>query len=182
MNRKILFYCVTGLIFVSVLGSLSHFLYEWSGEKLLVGLVCPVNESTWEHMKLLFFPAILYTLFFTLRCREYTMVSAAMLLGNMLGTACIPVLFYTYSGVYGNHVSVIDIGIFFVSVFVVFYLVYQWIAGPCKDEKQSCRGLLYCQVEKYKQLLIVASFILAISFFIFTFFPPAWGIFESSEI
>lgn len=182
MNRKIRFYCVAGFIFVGILGSLLHFFYEWSGKNFLVALVCPVNESTWEHMKLLFFPSILYTLFFTLRCKEYTMVSAAMLLGNLLGTVCIPVLFYTYSGVYGNHVSFLDIGIFFVSVFVVFYLAYQWIAGGSKNERQGCRGLLYCQVEKCKRILFVVSFILAISFFIFTFFPPAWGIFQSPEI
>lgn len=178
MNRKILFYCVAGFIFVGVLGSLSHFFYVWSRENFLVALVCPVNESTWEHMKLLFFPVILYTLFFTYRCKEYTTVAAAMLLGNILGTACIPVLFYTYSGVYGNHVSFLDIGIFFISVFVVFYLAYQWIEEGSNFNKQHCRGLVYCQVEKYKRILFVVNFILAISFFIFTFFSPAWGIFQ----
>ena len=178
MDKKKLFYCVIGYIFVAILGTLSHFFYEWSGEKLLVALICPVNESTWEHMKLLFFPTILYTLFFSLRYRKNTTVSSAMLLGNLLGTASILVLFYTYSGVYGNHISFIDIGIFFVSIFVVFYLAYQWITEGKYNKKKCCRGMLYFQVEKYQKILFVLSFILAISFFIFTFFPPAWGIFQ----
>lgn len=43
-------------IFISVLGVLLHFTYEWSGDNAVVGLFSAVNESTWEHLKLLFFP------------------------------------------------------------------------------------------------------------------------------
>ena len=46
-------------IFISVLGVLLHFTYEWSGDNAVVGLFSAVNESTWEHLKLLFFPFLL---------------------------------------------------------------------------------------------------------------------------
>ena len=38
-------------IFISVLGVLLHFTYEWSGDNAVVGLFSAVNESTWEHLK-----------------------------------------------------------------------------------------------------------------------------------
>lgn len=41
-------------IFISVLGVLLHFTYEWAGDNAVVGLFSAVNESTWEHLKLLF--------------------------------------------------------------------------------------------------------------------------------
>ena len=44
------------IIAVAVLGTLNHFLYELSGGAAIFALFCPVNESTWEHLKLLFFP------------------------------------------------------------------------------------------------------------------------------
>ena len=47
------------LIVCLALGTLLHFTYEWSGENQLVALFSAVNESTWEHLKLLFFPMIL---------------------------------------------------------------------------------------------------------------------------
>ena len=50
---------ISGFLFTSVLGTLSHFFYEWSGDSTFIGLVCPISESAWEHMKLLFFPALL---------------------------------------------------------------------------------------------------------------------------
>ena len=42
-------------------GTLFHFIYEWSGFHPLAGLFAPVNESTWEHLKMLFFPVLLLT-------------------------------------------------------------------------------------------------------------------------
>ena len=55
-------FTVIGILFVSVAGTLLHFVYDWSGQNPLVGFFAPVNESTWEHMKLLFFPMLLYGL------------------------------------------------------------------------------------------------------------------------
>ena len=40
-------YLTAGLVFSAVLGTLSHFFYEWSGQNPVVALVSPINESTW---------------------------------------------------------------------------------------------------------------------------------------
>ena len=53
-------------IFISVLGVLLHFTYEWSGNNPIVGLFSATNESTWEHLKLLFFPMLSQQFFITL--------------------------------------------------------------------------------------------------------------------
>ena len=52
-----------GILFTLIIGTLLHFTYEWSGENPFVALYSPVNESVWEHLKLLFFPVLLYTFF-----------------------------------------------------------------------------------------------------------------------
>ena len=44
------------ILAVAILGSLNHFLYDWTGGSSLAALFCPINESPWEHLKLLFFP------------------------------------------------------------------------------------------------------------------------------
>lgn len=60
MQKKLLAFIIIGVLVTSVLGTLFHFTYDWSGQNFLVGLFTPVSESTWEHMKLLFFPMLLY--------------------------------------------------------------------------------------------------------------------------
>ena len=89
---------ISGFLFTSVLGTLSHFFYEWSGDSTFIGLVCPISESAWEHMKLLFFPALLYCFLFKLIYKNAVPnVSLPLLSGILTGTTLIPVFFYTYS-------------------------------------------------------------------------------------
>lgn len=39
-----------------------HFLYEWTGKLLFIGFIAPVNESPWEHLKLTFWPILVWWL------------------------------------------------------------------------------------------------------------------------
>ena len=57
MNKdKILEYQVYSTIFAIIAGTLLHFTYEWSGNNPIVGIFSSINESTWEHLKLAFYP------------------------------------------------------------------------------------------------------------------------------
>lgn len=53
-------YIISGIIFTIVFGSLLHFFYDWSGKNAIVGLFSPINESVFEHLKLLYFPMLLW--------------------------------------------------------------------------------------------------------------------------
>ena len=58
MRKRFDIWTWAGFFTAAVLGTLDHFAYDWSGKSLPVGAFCAVNESTWEHMKLLFFPVL----------------------------------------------------------------------------------------------------------------------------
>ena len=170
MQKKLLCYTIACIVFTSILGTLAHFIYEWSNENFLVGLFTPVSESTWEHMKLLFFPMLLYGVFICARlAREYPCLTYAYPLGILVGTFAIPALFYTYSGILGTTYTPIDILIFYISVVLAFSIVYV--------------GTLRCQqkgsfVQKSPFFFWLLVFVLAISFMIFTIHPPSLGIFQ----
>jgi hypothetical protein len=51
-----------GTVFIIMLGSALHFTYALSGNNALVGVFSAVNESVWEHLKLVFWPALLWLL------------------------------------------------------------------------------------------------------------------------
>ena len=95
-------YTVGGVLFTAVLGTLSHFFYEWSGENSLLALLVPVSESTWEHMKMLFFPMLLFCVFESVLLRKrYPDLFFAGAAGILTGLLLIPTIFYTYSGILG---------------------------------------------------------------------------------
>ena len=60
MKRSILRWELVGIIVISILGSVLHFVFEWSGNWAPVGVIAAVNESVWEHFKIAFWPALFY--------------------------------------------------------------------------------------------------------------------------
>lgn len=161
-------YIITGVILVSIFGTLFHFVYKWSGNNILVGIFAPINESIWEHTKLLFFPMLAYSLYINKKVgTQYPCISSAMISGALLGIAMIIVLFYTYSGIIGFSVAAIDISIFYISVMTAFYTVYK-LAISCKSDK-------YNILLKILQIAIICLFI------IFTFSPPSIPLFINPE-
>lgn len=159
-------YLITGFIFCAVLGTAAHFFYGWSGNNPLAGLISPVIESTWEHMKLVFFPVLLWSLFLPTRLSvEVPSLRPALLFSSLLGTLTVPVLFYTYSGLLGYNIAWIDILIFFISVFISFFCAWKL---QNSDITAAKRAAIY---------FLTALF--AVLFFLFTFFPPDIGLFVS---
>ena len=164
--NKLKSYTFLGIIFVVIAGTISHFIYEWSGNNFILGFFFPVNESTWEHMKLCFFPMLLYSCFMNFRIKEnYPCATSSLLFGILLATFLIPVIFYTYTGIIGRNNLFLDIATFIVSVILGFLAVY--------------RLTLSCGMLHYTFCLGICVFALAFAFLIFTYHPPDIGLFIS---
>ncbi len=54
---------VISFLIILIIGTLLHFTHDWFKKGLLLHLFSALNESTWEHMKLLLFPTILVMIF-----------------------------------------------------------------------------------------------------------------------
>lgn len=126
MNKRYKKITGLGILWTFVLGTLSHFFYQWSHENMLIGMFSPVNESVWEHLKLLFFPALTYMLI------EQKAMGKAMpelfgknLLGLFAGLLVMPLLFYGYTAFSGKSILWVDIGIFCICVLLTFLLPYK---------------------------------------------------------
>jgi hypothetical protein len=90
---------IEGVVVVAA-GSLLHFTYEWSGENALVGLVTPVNESVWEHTKLVVVPLVVVGVVGFVRTRRVGELWGT-LAGAVVGALLLPLVFYGYTGAFG---------------------------------------------------------------------------------
>ena len=165
MKRSIRLWQLFGFAATSLLGTLLHFLYDWLGKAPLVAPFSGVNESTWEHMKLLFWPmfafAVVQSLFFKNR-KDFGCVK---LRGILLGLILIPVLFYSYNGVIGRSPDWINIAIFFVSAAAA----YLYETRLFEKESVTCR----CPKCAMAVLCLIGAL-----FVVFTFATPEIGIFR----
>ena len=60
--KKIRNFQIFSIVLAFVLGTLLHFTYKLSGENKIVAVFSSINESVWEHLKLLYFPMLLSTI------------------------------------------------------------------------------------------------------------------------
>ena len=165
MKRSFGLWQLMGFAVTSLLGTLLHFLYEWFGDAVWIAPISGVNESTWEHMKLLFWPMFFYAILQSRANHDRADFWCIKLRGILLGLALIPVLFYTYNGAIGKSPDWINIVIFFVSAAIA----YLYETRLFNSETVRCRS---------KKLAIGALCTIALLFVLFTFVTPRIGIFR----
>ena len=165
MKRSIGLWQFFGFAATSFGGTVLHFLYEWTGGSLWAAPFSGVNESTWEHMKLLFWPAFIFAVAQSFLFRERKDFWCIKLRGILLGLTLIPVIFYVYNGVIGKSPDWLNIAIFFISAAIA----YAYEARLFKGESVRYRS---------PKLAFVLLCVLALLFILFTFLTPEIEIFR----
>ena len=165
MKQASLLWQAAGFALATFGGTILHFLYDWTGRSIFAAPFSGVNESTWEHMKLLFWPLLFFSLiqrpFFKNQKNYWCIKLAEILLGLML----IPVLFYTYNGAFGKSPDWINISIFYITAVLVFLF-----------ERRGFRTTpLHCN---HPRLALAILGLIALLFVVFTFTPPRIPLFQ----
>ena len=165
MKRSFGLWQLWGFAVTSLGGTVLHFLYDWLGKAVWIAPFSGVNESTWEHMKLLFWPMFLFAVAQSFFFRDREDFWCVKLRGILLGISLIPVLFYTYNGVIGKSPDWINIAIFFIAAAIA----YLYETRLFKKEPVRC---------KMPKLAIAILALIALLFVIFTFATPEINIFK----
>ena len=127
-SKKYRKYTITTLIvMLSVfgLGFLWHFLFELSGNNYFVGLFAPVNESVWEHLKILFFPFVILAIVeYFIYGKECYNFFSSKLFGLSIGLLTIITCYYTAVGALGINNMPVNLAIFVIAVVLAYVLSY----------------------------------------------------------
>ncbi len=166
MKKKLFFWQLAGFVFTGIMGVLLHFLFDWTGESIIVAPFSAVNESIWEHMKLIFFPMLVFALIQSRSMgRGYPEFWCVKLMGVGLSVVLIPVLYYTVNGALGGTPDWVNIAIFFIAA-AVGYLTEAWLFK---------KNGFDCMSPRKSQTILI---IIAVVFVVCTFIPPRVPLFE----
>ena len=166
MEKKIPIWQMVGFIFTAVAGTLLHFLFDWTGGKWGAALFSAVNESIWEHMKLLFYPVVIFAIIeYFAWGKEKASFWCIKLLGILVGLIFIPVVYYTYTGILGINADWFNIAIFFIAAGLGYFL-----------ETKLFQRDFSCPLPSWIAIGILC--LIAVSFTAFTFLPPRTPFFE----
>ncbi|MBE0481313.1 MAG: hypothetical protein IBX68_10080 [Dehalococcoidia bacterium] len=165
MKKTVLRWELGGILFTILLGSLLHFVFDWSGQWSPLAVVAAVNESVWEHLKLGFWPALFF--FFV----EYPFIRKpaqnvffAKGIGILLIPALIAVLFYSYTA-FMESILPVDLAIFVIAVVVGQLTSYGVLTARALPSWVNIPGLL----------LLLG---LGIAFSTLTYYPPELPLFQ----
>lgn len=163
-KNKIRNYQIFSTIFVCILGTLLHFTYELSGGNSIIASFSAINESVWEHLKLLFFPMLLTTIigYFYIG-KNVPNFLCSKNIGIVTAMLFTVIFFYTYSGILGKNIAIIDITLFFVATILGEYVAYRLMKSSFK-----CNN----------KIAIIVLVVIGICFIIFTYSAPKLGIFK----
>jgi hypothetical protein len=163
-------YEMWGILVIILAGALLHFTFDLSGGWRPLGVISAVNESVWEHLKLAFWPAVLWTIIELLFARRTVKnTGPSFILAKAIGAYIMPlvivVIFYSYTAFTENSVLAIDLSSFVIAV----------VIGQIVSYKLWCS----LRLPGMFTFLGLAMFVIAgLLFAIFTFYPPEAGIFQ----
>lgn len=166
MKTTITKWQIAGFFFVAIAGVLLHFSYDWSNQSPLFAPFSAVNESIWEHMKLLFYPMFLFALIqHAFIGEDYENFWNTKLVGILFGLILIPILYYTYTGVSGAFADWVNIAIFFIAAATSYWL----------ETKLFNSNHTFYLSPSFALLLLCA---LAFIFVVLTYIPPQIPLFQ----
>lgn len=157
---------MVGFIFTGVLGTVLHFLFDWTNGNIFAALFSAVNESIWEHMKLLFYPMVLFAVLqYRAWSREVASFWCVKLFGILAGIVLIPVLYYTYTGILGASAGWFNIALFFIVAAFVYWL----------ESKMFLKGVTYRIPDR---AAVFGICLVGLAFTVLTFWPPHVPLFQ----
>ena len=117
-----------GILFICVVGTFLHFLYELSHHSRFAAIFAAVNESTWEHIKICITPTILWSLvdgyYFGLNS-NYLVAKSVTILAIIV---FIPILFYTYTFFTKKAILAVDVICFYLTV-IISQMIFYYVIG-----------------------------------------------------
>ena len=169
MKRKLLYLEIVGALFVIMIGALFHFVFEWSNQWLPLGAIVAVNESVWEHLKLLYWPLVFFSIieYFSVKGKVNNFV-LSKLITIIIAETTILVIFYSYTAIIGTEILIVDILSFIIAISLGYLASYKL--------------LKFKKTPKWTTIIsVLAMIFLGIIFVVFTYFPPEIPLFQDPE-
>ena len=165
MKKKVNWWQGCGFVFAMLAGTGLHYLYDWFGAAAWSLPFTGVNESTWEHMKLLFWPMFFFAVIQSFFFQAEDNFWCVKLRGTLLGLALIPLLFYTINGAIAKTPGWANILMFAVSAAGAYFYekrLFDKGGPPCKRPMTAMTALV----------------LIALCFVVFTFRAPHLNLFR----
>jgi hypothetical protein len=170
MKKRLFIWEASGILFIAVFGTFLHFAFELSNFFKPVAIFAAVNESTWEHLKMVFWPGLIFSLL------EYNFLKGwvanfwiAKLSSLLIMPLVIALGWYGVVAIFGENIFATNIALFIAAIILGQWVSYQIMISnrlSAIDQRAAIIGVM----------------LLTFAFGLFTFFPPKIFLFEHIDL
>lgn len=120
-KKIIIIACIISIL----LGVFLHFAYDLFGQNTIVGIFAPVNESVWEHLKLILVPFTLFSIiFFFYTKQKFSNILLVTLFGNIVGMFVVTTLYYLGDAIFAKDNMIYNIIVYAIGVMSSYLILY----------------------------------------------------------
>lgn len=156
---------IAAFVLTALAGSALHFAYELCPAPL-VGLFAPVNESVWEHLKLLFWPFLAAGFALTRRQADKPAAWSGLLLSQLLMPLLLLGVYYLLLAGFGVQSLSLDIALYLLTLAL----------GFCLARRVSAGGRLAF----LSGILVILTGLYGAALILFTLAPPELPVFMAN--
>jgi hypothetical protein len=170
MKKRLLVWDTSGVLLIAVFGKSLRFAFELSNFWKPVAVIAAVNESTWEHLKMVFWPGLVFSLL------EYNFLKGwvsnfwiAKLSSLLIMPLVIAFGWYGIVAIAEENIFIINIVLFTAAIVLGQWASYQIMKTNSLtsiDQRVGIAGIM----------------LLTLAFGLFTFFPPKIFLFEHIDL
>lgn len=155
-KKIIIIACIVSIL----LGVLLHFAYDISGNNMIVGLFAPVNESIWEHLKLILIPFTTFSIgFYFYTKKRFSNMFLTTLFGNIVGMFVIVLLYYLASSIFGEPSMIYNIIIFILGLIAAYSILYFGIYNEdFIEETKDSTAIGICSLTLLITIFVLSTF------------------------
>ncbi|NHK32116.1 MAG: hypothetical protein FK730_12235 [Asgard group archaeon] len=171
-KKQIMIWQIVGWFVIFGIGALWHFIFAWTDGWAPIGWILPVNESVWEHVKLMFWPALIYYIiegiFIYKKTNNFVFAKAITFYFTPIMSISI---FYVVYGATGFESFIFDTIVLFFLIGIQQFISYKLLTREIIPTKEKQQLPLFIGA-------IVDIAILAILLIVFTYAPIKIPLFE----
>lgn len=171
MKNKLVAWEIGSFFFIGIVGAALHFTFELSNfSNMVVAFFSAVNESTWEHLKMVFWPGIIFALLEYTYVREHVKNYLIAKTTSVFIMSLVIVLgWYAYTPFTGRSIYKLDLTLFYIAVLIGQIISYKLLTAPPLSKRVN-------------NFAIGALVVMLIAFSTFSFFPPKIFLFEHFDL
>lgn len=156
---------ILSTIFSIILGTVLHFTYNFLHKPFVLGFFLPINESVFEHLKLVLIPLTLVGIVYTILFKKQKNLWYYISISTIISMIFIPLAHYSYTNLFNISSAIFDIVIYMIAMTFANSYTYLKLTKETKQNDKNSIGIL---------LLITIYFI----YTIFTIYPPQIELFK----